>query len=275
MDRREFLRLTAGAAAAATAGFSCGGSGSGEDDQESAPTTKGPKPRGGERTLRIAQWSHFIPRYDAWFDDEYTRQWGEDHDVDVVVDHIPYAELNARAGAEVAAGAGHDLFAFITSPAVFEDDVIDHREIVDEVRAKLGQMTPLVERNVFNPKTGRYFAFPEYWVANPVHYRSDLWAKPPGSWEDVLAEAPKLRNGGFPVGIGLSPDDDTNFSLYSLMTAFGSRVQDEEGNLALNSRETVEAVKLCAALYRTGMSDEVFFWTAPPTIAFWPPAKAP
>ena len=257
MDRRGFLRLAAGAAVA-TAGFSCGGSDSGGGEPEGARATTGPG--GGERTLRIAQWSHFIPRYDAWFDDEYTRQWGEEHDVKVVVDHIPYAELNARAGAEVAAGAGHDLFAFITSPALVEDDVIDHREIVDEVRAKLGQMTPLVERNVFNPKTGRYFAFPEYWVANPVHYRSDLWSHPPGSWDDVLAEAPKLRAGGYPVGIGLSPDDDTNFSLYSLMAAFGSRVQDEDGRLAINSPETVEAVKLCTALYRGGMSDEVFFW---------------
>ena len=36
-------------------------------------------------------------------------------------------------------------------------------------------MAPIVERNIFNPKTGKYFGFPEYWAANPVHYRVDLW----------------------------------------------------------------------------------------------------
>ena len=257
-SRRDFLRLTAGAAAAA-AGCS---SRSGKDTP--AARAKGDASAAG-RTLRIALWSHFIPRYDDWFDNEYTERWGEEHDVDVVVDHIPYAELGPRAGAEVARGRGHDLFAFITPPPLLEDHVIDHREVVEEVEAKVGKMAPIVERNVLNAKTGKYFGFAEYWVPNPVHYRVDLWDQvepglAPATWDDVLRAAPRLKALGRPVGIALSPDDDSSFSLFSLMAAFGSQLQDEQGGVTINSPATVEAVKMVAAIYRTGMSEEVFHW---------------
>ena len=27
-------------------------------------------------TLRILQWSHFVPAFDTWFDNTYTKAWG-------------------------------------------------------------------------------------------------------------------------------------------------------------------------------------------------------
>ena len=258
-NRREFLRL----AALAGAGAALGGAACSEGGEAKRAATSATA--GAGKTLRIALWSHFIPPYDAWFDEEYTRRWGEDNGVEVVVDHIPYAELGARAGAEVAAGRGHDLFAFITPPPLFEDDVIDHREVVEEVEAKVGKIAPIVERNVLNPKTGKYFGFADFWTPNPVHYRVQLWNQvepglTPSSWDDVLRAAPRLKALGQPIGIAISPDDDSSFSLFGLMAAFGSQLQDEEGRLTLNSPATVEAVKMASAIYRAGMSEEVFFW---------------
>lgn len=263
MDRRSFLFLAGGAAAlAATTGAGCGsGRKASEAVDQPEPVVQGRD----RRTLRIAQWSHFVPAYDTWFDNEYTKRWGEQHDVDVVVDHIPYGELPSRAGTEVAAGHGHDLFSFITAPPALEDHVIDHREIVEEVEARAGLMAPIMRRNVLNPRTGRYFGFGTYWVPNPVHYRADLWERvepglAPFSWDDVRRAAPELKAAGRPVGIGLSPDHDSNFALLSMLAAFGAGVQDEEGRVAIDSPATVEAVKLGAALHRAGMTDEVFFW---------------
>src|ERR1700704_3804413 len=63
-------------------------------------------------TLRILQWSHFIPAYDAWFDNKFTKEWGDKNGVKVRVDHIPHLELPARMAAEFAAGGGHDLMYF-------------------------------------------------------------------------------------------------------------------------------------------------------------------
>ena len=66
--------------------------------------------------------------------------------------------------------------------------------------------------------------------------------------------------GRSPIGIAISPDDDSSFSLFGLMAAFGSQLQDEEGRLTLDSPATVEAVKMASAIYRAGMSEEVFLW---------------
>src|SRR5215469_4214307 len=58
------------------------------------------------KTLRILQWSHFVPQYDTWFDG-FATEWGKKNGVTVTVDHIPHLELPARAAAEISAGAGH------------------------------------------------------------------------------------------------------------------------------------------------------------------------
>lgn len=260
LTRREFLAM----AGVAAAGVACG-AGPGTPKREAAATK--PVPR--DRTLRIIQWNHFIPSYDDWFDNEYTKRWGEEHGYRVVVDHIPLTELPARAAAEVAAQRGHDLIAFTSPPPALEDHVIDHREVVDEVTAKLGPMAALCERSVRNARTGRYFGFSNYWVANAVHYRDDLWQQAgvgprPDSWDDVLRAGPALKAMGHPLGLGMAGeiDYDSTYTLTALMHAHGASVQDEEGNVVINRPATVEAVKLGAAIFRSGMTDDVFAWDA-------------
>ena len=65
MDRREFV-TTAGAAAAAAA---------------LGPNILIKRP---QKTLKIMQWSHFVPAYDAWFD-KYAKDWGTQKGVEVTV----------------------------------------------------------------------------------------------------------------------------------------------------------------------------------------------
>ena len=192
---------------------------------------------------------------------------GEQHDVSVVVDHLPLNELPIRGDAEAAAKRGHDLFWFVNPRAALEDDVIDHREIVDEVTGKLGKMVPHVERSVFNPKTNKFFAFPDHWSAGPIHYRVDLWdqVQPglrPSTWDDIRRAGATLKARGHPLGLGLSTDLDSGWTLNTLMHCYGSSIQDEDANLTINSPATIEAVKVCAEIYRTGMTDEVFAWDA-------------
>lgn len=261
--RRDFLRFATGVAAAAVTGPACG-SGS----EKAKPG--GAAPEGGaskdERTLKILQFSHFVPAYDQWFDHEYTPRWGEQHDLDVVVDHIQQEQLAGRAAAEVSAQRGHDLVWFPSPVAAFEDDVIDHRDVVEEVQGKVGKMVPLVERSIFNPTTKKWFGFSDTWYPAPVHFRSDLWERlgvRPDGWEAILAGAPAVKAAGHPVGLGISNSNfDASMTLHSLLHAYGSGLQDEAGNLALNRRETVEAVKAMTEIYRTGMTEDVLSWDA-------------
>src|SRR5712691_6007232 len=104
-------------------------------------------------TLKIIQWWHFVPAYDAWFDNVYTKVWGRKNDTDVIVDHINLTDLPARAASEVAAQSGHDLFQHLSPPAAFEDNVIGLKDIITDVTQKLGPMKGVSRRSTYNPKT--------------------------------------------------------------------------------------------------------------------------
>src|SRR5712691_11516689 len=136
VSRRDFVRLAAaGAAAGPFLRFPSGAFG-----QQS---------RG--KTLRIAKWAHFLPEYDRWFEGVLAREWGERHDTEVIVDHVPVEEVAARAAAEAAAGKGHDLFMFPWPPAEYRQHVIDHTEVYQSVAFKYGNVDRLGHRSTFDP----------------------------------------------------------------------------------------------------------------------------
>ena len=253
LSRREFV-TGAGAALAAGAmpSIACG--------------RKGKAPAPARKTLKILQWSHFIPAYDRWFDGVYTKEWGEKNGVEVTVDHMASTEVAARGAAEVAARKGHDLFLFLSPPAAYEAQVLDHTPVVEAVEKKHGKMIPLALKSTFNPRTGKYFAFSDSYVPDPGNYRTDLWGSVgypngPDTWEDLRIGGREIKERfGNPVGIGLSQEIDSNMALRAVLWSFGGAEQDEAGRVAINSRETIEALRYVRALYKEAMTPEVFTW---------------
>lgn len=213
--------------------------------------------------LSVVQWSHVVPAYDAWFDD-WAARWGETHDVEVSVDHVEYTRLPALAATEAKAGRGHDVFGFLSPPAAFEDDVIDHADVVREVERAVGPYGELGRRSTYNPRTKRYFGVSDGYVPAPTVWRHDLWdsvGESPATWENVHRGAPRLKELGHPIGIGQSNEPESNTALLSFLTSLGSSVQDASGAVAIRSTSTVEAVELMADLYRTGEESEIFAWS--------------
>jgi multiple sugar transport system substrate-binding protein len=216
-------------------------------------------------TLSIMQWSHFVPAYDRWFDGEYVKAWGEKNDTEVKVDHVNLAELPTRAAAEVAAQSGHDLFQFLSPPAAYEDQVVAMNDIVKEVTRKVGPMGKVGRKSTYNPRTKKYFGFPDNYVPDPVHYRRDIWAeigRAPNSWEDVRIAAPRLKAIGRPVGIGMSQELDSNMAMIALMQCYGGYIQNADHRVVINSKGTREALRVMRDIYKNGMTSEVFAWTA-------------
>ncbi len=216
-------------------------------------------------TLKILQWSHFVPAYDKWFDNVYTKVWGRKNDTEVVVDHISQAELPARVAAEAAARKGHDLVATLAPLPQYEDQAIDHKEIVQQVTKKRGKMANVVLRSTYNPKTKRFFGFADNYAPDPINYRIDLWRQvglKPTTWENVLKAAPRLRAMQHPVGLGMSNEIDSNMFLMSLMMCYGAFIQNRQNRAILDSKATREALKFARELFRTGESNEIFAWTA-------------
>jgi multiple sugar transport system substrate-binding protein len=224
--------------------------------------------RAAMKKLRILQWVHFVPAYDEWFNKKYVVEWGQKNDTDVTVDNIGIAGINARAAAEISAQKGHDLFLFNWPPPSFEEQTVDMKDVYQELEKKFGKPIDLAVKSTYNPKTRKYFAFSPSFTPDPVNYRQDLFgevgmAGGPRTWDDVRkkgAEIKKTRNA--PVGIGLANEIDTGMAMRTIMYAFGSHEQDPQGNLVLNSKQTLEAVKFVKALFTEAMTPEVFTWDA-------------
>src|SRR5213595_2738891 len=201
IDRRKFVTTTGTAVAAAALG----------------PTIQIKRP---EKTLKILQWSHFVPSYDVWFD-KYAKEWGTAKGVEVTVDHIALADLGTRANAEVAAQQGHDLFQFLSPPGAFEEQVLDMADVVKEAERQNGPLVDLCKRSTYNPVTRKWFGFSDNYVPDPGDYLKSIWTEigmpdGPATWEDLVKAAPLIKGKHpeiqIPIGIGMSQELDSNMA---------------------------------------------------------------
>src|SRR6266566_4303679 len=220
-DRRQLIRRTD------ASGISIGVAGSCFGEEFYGPLRF--KGRWLKGDLTIIQWAHFVPAYDKWFTDVWSKNWGQKNDVQVKVDLILNTLLPARAAAEAASGSGHDLFFNLSPQAQFEDQVINHAEIVQEVQRKVGKIGGV--------------------------------GIAPSTWENVRKAAPKLKAAGHPIGIGQSAELDSNMALMAFMMCFGAYVQDEKHRVTIKSKHKIEAVKFMADISKSGETDEIFGWT--------------
>jgi len=254
VSRRDFVRLAAAAAAAGPLLRFPGGAWARE---------------AGRKTLRIAKWAHFLPEYDRWFEGVLAREWGERHDTEVIVDHIPVEEVAARAAAEAAAGKGHDLFMFPWPPAQYRRHAIDHTEIYQAVSFRHGNVDRLGHKSTFDPGTKQYFAFADSWMPAPLCYFEDSWATVgmplgPLHYGSLRSGGQRLRAKlGIPCGLALAPSLESNVTLHTLLLGFGGGVLDAQGNVIVNTgARTIAALQYVKALVEDAGSPQQLGWGA-------------
>jgi multiple sugar transport system substrate-binding protein len=215
-------------------------------------------------SLRILQWSHFIPAYDAWYD-KFAKEWGDKNGVKVRVDHIPHLEIPARMAAEFAAGAGHDIIHNGSSilTRLYYKSLVDISDIYEQIGKKYGGWIPAAKSLV--EVEGKYYGLPIFYILLPMLYRKDLFdqagLKPPDTWELARVAARTLKPKGHPTGIQFSQCADANLNWRSLLFSFGGSEADQSGeNILIDSKETREALRFAKALFDEGMTPEVFSW---------------
>jgi multiple sugar transport system substrate-binding protein len=222
------------------------------------------------KSLKVLQWSHFVPAYDKWFD-PWAKSWGSSKGIDVTVDHVSFADVVPRATAEVAAQSGHDIHMFLGLASAFEEHVIDLSDVVSTLEKKHGPQIGLAKRSTYNPFTQKQFALSDMWVPDPGDYLKSVWTdigmpNGPATWEDLVKAAPEIKKKypqiQIPIGIGLSQDIDSNMAVRNILWCSGGSIQDKDGNMVLNSPETLRALDYAKRLYSVGMTKAVLSWNA-------------
>jgi len=246
--RRDFLKLAAGAAAA-------------------GPLFLFPeRALGGQKTLRIAKWAHFMPEYDLFFE-RVAEDWGLRNRTRVTVDLIPVEKIGAAATAEINAGRGHDIFVFPWPPAEYYQHAIDHGDVYRAVAVKYGAIPQLAHRSTFNPKNGQYFAFADFWAPSPLHFFQDYWGEVgmplgPVHYGGLRSGGRQLRDKlGIPSGLAFTPTLEGNVTLHTIFYAFRAWILDGSGGLLFNKNVfAVGALKYIQALYQESGTPAQLAW---------------
>ena len=222
------------------------------------PTSAGASfPATGRRfggALRILQGTHPIEAFDRYLDG-WAADWGAAHGVSVRIDRIPPADVPARAAAEAAAKAGHDLVAFVTNglAASYAATLVEIDDVCDRAASRYGSWLRAGE--ALGKANGRWYAYPDYLAPFVSMWRPALWSRVGfaadrlGSWSDIIDRAPALKAADRPIGSSLGTNTQAEHAWRSLLWSYGGAEFTADGRaVAIDSPETRAALEVAKAL---------------------------
>lgn len=249
MNRRNFMKLTGATAAAAA--FS---------NPLSAPAIA----RAQSAELEALFWGSFIPTNNPLLESILT-DWAGNNDAQLNITFTGFGQLSDALATAAATGDGPDIISMLyIRPHQFANALVDVSDVAEEVgEANGGWFDVAREACVVD---GVWRALPFFATAHAMIYREDLFAEAgydtfPQTWEGLLEAGTALKNAGSPLGfaLGRAEGDGNNFAI-SLLWSFGANINDENGDIALDSPETRQALEFARQLYNDAMDPTVLEW---------------
>ncbi|HEX5689964.1 MAG TPA: extracellular solute-binding protein, partial [Roseiflexaceae bacterium] len=231
---------TAAAAAAPTAAAAA-----------AAPTTSAPAVLEGATVAFLGgPWS-FLPELDTVID-AFANDWAKQNNVTMTFERDAQVLPKIQTAIETKSGA--NIIQYSSPPAIFANALADVSDVVSELDSEGGGYLP----------AGPYqMVFDGKWLGAPIgqhnwfiNYRQD-WFKEEGvetfpeTWEEALEVGKKLKAKGRPFGMTLSDQasGDGNGVPRLMLWAFGGKEFNEDGSLALDSKETLDALEFAIRLH--------------------------
>lgn len=249
LGRRRFIRDAAGIAGAGMLGC---------DRGESKPKVTKPK-------LHILRWTHFVTVYDGWYR-QLAESWGEDNGVEIEIEYISDDDIVARLLEAIEKGEGPDIVETHAPAASLELELVDLKDVVQELESTFGAQAPLARASSVNPVTGKYYGITSAYAVWPAIYSRAAWnavmmPDGPTTFDDLLVQGEMIRQMTQRyVGIGFADEDNTERALRSIMWAHGAFEQDEQQNISLDSAATRAALAYAKELYERAIATDVFSW---------------
>lgn len=208
-------------------------------------------------SLHMIRPAKFIDPDEVWWKkntEEFTKKTG----VDVKVDFLSWEDLRPQLAVIANTGAGADLFvSFGADPHIYADKLVEMTDLADYLGAKYGGWYPLALLYGRKWNTKNWLALPIGGGTGPVLYRKS-WVNEvgyneiPNDLEKFLDLCQKMQKSGHPFGMSLGHalGDANGFSEWLLWT-HNAFVVDEKGKVALDSKETIAALKYATELQKT------------------------
>jgi multiple sugar transport system substrate-binding protein len=253
-NRRKFLKLSGGSAVAAKTGGIAGMLAAGRAPAHAQATT-----------VRWLRWGDPVPAVDQVLRDllpEAEKALG----IKVTLERVRANDLQPRITAGIQSGIGADIIQlFNNHPHLYAASVVDCSDIAEEIGKAQGGYYASAKGNCHDG--ARWLGVPTANIGILTAYRKSWFADVgvmtyPDTWDGVRAAGRKLKAKGRPIGqaLGQSFGDPPAFS-YPFLWSFGGKEVEADGKtVAINSKETIEAVKYMAAFWKEAHDEGGLAW---------------
>src|SRR6187401_2673836 len=178
--------------------------------------------------------------------------------IEVKVDFVGWEDINQQTAVTSNSGAGPDIImGFTDAPHIYADKLIELNDVADYLGKRYGGWLPLAQTYGKRSKGNAWIGLPFGATAGPLIYRKSVlksvgYDKVPEDHAGILDLCRKLQKAGKPAGfaLGNAVGDGNGFADWMLWS-HGASLLDEEGNVIINSKETVAALKFVKELYPT------------------------
>ena len=217
-------------------------------------------------TLHVLRPAKFIdPDQTYW--DINTKKFTEQTGIQVAVNYISWEDLRPQTAVAANTGAGPDIVVgFSSDPFVYADKLMPMTDIADYLGQKYGGWFDLAVLYGTKWKSKNdWLSIPVGGGLGPTVYRSS-WVKAvgydsiPNDLDGFLTLCQKLNKAGHPCGMSFGHAlGDANNTVEWLLWSHNAYVVDENGKVALDSKETIDALKYATEWYKT-MIPGVLSW---------------
>jgi multiple sugar transport system substrate-binding protein len=210
--------------------------------------------------LRVLRPAKFIDP-DEVFWRENTKKYSDATGIPVRVDFISWEDIRPQTAVVANTGAGPDIVVgFSSDPQIYASKIADMTDLADYLGAKYGGWQELSVLYGTKWKTKEWISIPIGGGAGPVVYRQS-WVKDagydkiPDDHQGFLNLCQKLHTAGHPFGMSLGHAlGDANGFASWLLWSHNAMLVDENGKIALDSKETIAALKYATELQKTQIS---------------------
>jgi multiple sugar transport system substrate-binding protein len=249
LTRRDFLKAGAGVAAGGVIG-----TGAVFAPGAAAQTTWTPRVE-KDAKLRLMRWKRFVQGdEEQWL--KNTKKFTEQFKVDVRVDSESFEDIRPKAAVAANVGSGPDIiFGWYDDPHLFPDKLVPLTELAEYLGKKYGGWYDVCRDYGMRGKE---------WIGLPIganggamvyrqsHVKAAGFDTFPTTTDGYLKLAQAMKAKGTPVGhaLGHASGDATTWCHW-IVWAHGGKLVDQEGNVAIDSPETIAALEYCRQLYET------------------------
>lgn len=177
-------------------------------------------------------------------------------DVDYVV--IPAADMKQKLMASIEAGNVPDL---IVGDDTLVGQFVSMKQIAD-CSDLFSQIDFTENAKLLGTFNGKEYLVPLAFTAPGMYLRMDKWNETgmeiPKTWEELKEGAKRMNDPakgfyGLGFAMGASGGGDAEGFCRTIILDWGGIPVDEQGNVTINSQETLEALKFIVSLYEEGL----------------------